>query len=386
MREETVMNSRERVIATLKHHEPDRIPVYFEPTIGFYRKLLDYLGIGAARNTPMGKWTEVPLSSELLTRLDLDIIRVGLRPANEENSLTAEDTHFTDEWGVGYEKIFHGEQDGFYFEMTRHPLAEATEKHLDDYNWPSVPDNDRILALKQRVMELYSNTRLAIMTSAFGSLFETAEYLRGQTQWLMDLVLDADFAESLLSRICELELESDRRIIEAVGQYIQIYHIGGEDLGTQKSTLISPDTYREIVKPFHKRRWKSAKDLLAKINPDCRLMLHSCGAISPLIRDFVDCGIDVLDPIQPLASGMESSKLKEEFGETLSFCGGIDIQNLLPFCSPQEVKEETRRKIRELGHGGGYIVKPAHFVPDNVPPENILAMVDAAKEFGIYPI
>jgi len=380
------MNSRERVITTLNHDEPDRIPVYFESTIGFYRKLLSYLGIKTTKKTNIGKWTEVLLDSQMVSTLDLDIIRIGLNPANERNALSTEHSSFQDDWGVAYKKIFYNNQDGFYFEMIKHPLAEATKKDLIYYNWPSVPSDDRILKLKEHIIELYFNTNLAIMTSGIGSLFETAQYLRGQTQWLMDLILDADFAKSLLSKICELEIESDKKIIEAVGPYIQIYHIGGEDLGTQKSPLISPNMYREIVKPYHKYRWRSAKELLSKTNPECKLMLHSCGAIYPFIKDFIDCGIDILDPIQPLATGMEASRLKEEFGETLSFCGGIDIQNLLPFSSTQEVRNETRKKIMELGHGGGYILKPAHFVPDNVPPENILAMVDTAKEFGIYPV
>jgi uroporphyrinogen decarboxylase len=381
-----MMISRERVLTTLNHNEPDIVPLYFEPTIGFYRKLMNVLGILIPKKVSIGTWTQVPLDSELVTRLNLDIIRIGLKPANEKNVLSTEVSAFRDDWGVEYKKVFYNEQNGFYFEMTKHPLANAKKKDLNYYSWPSVPNNERLLHLQEQVKKLHFNTDLAIITSGIGSLFETAQYLRGQAQWLMDLVSDEDFANSLLSKICEIEVEADKKIIEAVGSYIQIYHVGGEDLGTQRGPLISPNTYREVVKPYHKYRWESAKDLLSKINPDCKLMVHSCGAIYPLIKDFIDCGVDILDPIQPLAQGMEASSLKREFGKNLTFCGGIDIQNLLPFSSPQEVRTETRKKIMELGQSGGYILKPSHFVPDNVPPENIFAMIDSAKEFSVYPI
>ena len=135
------MISRERVITTLNHNEPDRVPLYFEPTIGFYRKLMQVLGIGIPEKLSIGIWTQVPLDSELVTMLNLDIIRIGLKPADEKNALSTEASAFRDDWGIEYKKVFYNEQNGFYFEMTKHPLANATKKDLKHYSWPNVPDN-----------------------------------------------------------------------------------------------------------------------------------------------------------------------------------------------------------------------------------------------------
>ncbi len=380
------MTPRERVITALEHKEPDRVPIEMEPTIGFYNNLKKYLGVRVDEKPKIGVWTEVFCDADMLTRLGLDIIRVQPDPPKNWKSEIFPDGSFTDEWGTVRKKTYYGEKGGYYYEMVKYPLENAMIDDLDKFNWPDPEDESRVIRLGERARELSETTDFAIMAMSFGSLFETAQYLRGQEKWLMDLILNPEFARALLDKLCSIELKMDKLILEAVGKYAQIFHIGGEDSGTQDSLLFSPEVYRKIIKPYHKRRWMAARETFRKHNPQGKIMVHSCGAVYPLIEDFIDCGIDALDPIQPLAKGMESKKLKEEFGDRLSFCGAIDIQRILPFGTVEEVEGEVKNKISDLASNGGYILRPAHYVPGNVPPENLMAMIEAAKKYGQYPI
>jgi uroporphyrinogen decarboxylase len=174
--------------------------------------------------------------------------------------------------------------------------------------------------------------------------------------------------------------------MEAVGDLVDIVRLSGEDLGTQLAPMISPRMFQALVQPRFARLWGMARKKIAEKNPNARLMLHSCGNIRPLIPAWIEMGLDILDPIQPRAKGMEPAALKRDFGDQLSFHGGIDIQNILPFGSEQDVINEVRRYLRALAPGGGYIVAPAHNVQSDVPPQNLVAMRDAIAEFGSYPI
>jgi uroporphyrinogen decarboxylase len=156
----------------------------------------------------------------------------------------------------------------------------------------------------------------------------------------------------------------------------------GDDLGTQNSLVISPKMYREILKPVH-------ADFISfiKSRTKAKIFFHSCGDVAPLIEDFIEIGVDILNPVQASAGKMSDfPSLKKQFGKNIVFCGGIDTHRILPFGTVDEVRSEVRRVIQTLGPGGGYMVGAVHTVMDDVPPENVLAMVDAVEEFGRYPI
>ena len=380
------MTSRERVVAALNHTEPDTVPIEMEATVGFYNKLRAYLHLKRDLNPKIGIWTEVPCDTDMLRMLGLDIVRVGPNPPKTWQPAILPDGSFTDEWGVVYKKTYYGKDGGYYNERVKHPLENATVDDLNRYPWPDPEDESRVSRLREKVKNLFENTDFAIMLTSFGALFETAEYMRGQEQWLMDLILNPNFAHALLDKLCTIELKVDKLVLEAAGKYVQIFHVGGEDLGAQNGPLISPQTYRDIVKPYHRRRWTAARKLFKQINPQGKIALHSCGSIYSFIQDFIDCGIEMLDPIQPFAKGMESSRLKKEFGDRLTFNGAIDIQRILPFGTTVDVKNEVKSKIADLAPGGGYILRAAHYIPDDVPPENFMAMIEAAKEYGKYPL
>jgi len=181
----------------------------------------------------------------------------------------------------------------------------------------------------------------------------------------------------LLDTLLEFQLQFFDEFLSRVGGYIQVIMLG-DDLGTQRAPLISPELYREIIKPRHKRLFEFIKS-----RSEAKIFLHSCGAIRPLIPDLIDAGVEILHPLQPLAWGMEHFELKKEYGNKLCFWGGIDIQSALRG-SLQEVVFEVERRINALGQGGGYVLAPAHNIQPDVPPENIVEMFDHAIEVGRY--
>jgi uroporphyrinogen decarboxylase len=144
--------------------------------------------------------------------------------------------------------------------------------------------------------------------------------------------------------------------------------------------------FRELILPRLRRRWRAAREYLDQVNPSCQMMFHSCGGIRPFIGDLIGIGLQVLDPVQPRATGMDSAELKREFGDRLTFHGGVDEQHVLPFGSEADVVAEVKRCLRDFAPGGGYILAPSHYVQADTPPANIVAMCHAAREFGRYPI
>lgn len=202
----------------------------------------------------------------------------------------------------------------------------------------------------------------------------------------MDMVINVDFARRLLDIIADIQIILDRRGIEAAGKYLSIFKLSGEDFGMQDRPLFSMKTWEELVRPVLTRRWQAARAACDEFAPHVKLMLHSDGAIRPFIPDIIECGVDILDPIQPHCEGMELYSLKCDFGDRLVFHGAIDTQKVLPFGTPEQVEAETIRCIDALGRGGGYILAPVHNVQADVPPENLIAMCEAVRAFGRYPL
>jgi uroporphyrinogen decarboxylase len=229
---------------------------------------------------------------------------------------------------------------------------------------------------------LYAETDLAIMGRFGVPILETAMFLLGMEQWYVRLATDQDFVRELLDRISRIATAQDLAGIEAAGEYLQIVKVSGEDLGSQNGPLFSRRLFRDILLPPLRYRWDAVRDCLASVNPSARIMLHSCGAIRSYLPELIESGIDIIDPVQPLAVGMEPSGLKADFGERLVFHGGIDIQQLLPHGTPDDVARQTQQCASDFqADRGGYILAPAHNVQADVPPENILAMIEAAKSW-----
>ncbi len=287
-----------------------------------------------------------------------------------------------DEWGVG-RRLISQPGGGSLLEAVYHPLADSTRvEELQKYPWPDPSAPGRSDGLAAEAKRLYEDTELALVGRVGGPIVETALYLMGFERWLMCCMQTPEFAGALLDKITDIQIALDQIGLEAAGQYLQIFKVSGEDLGMQSGPLYSPRLFRTLLLPRLRRRWQAARECLNRVNPSVQLMLHSCGSIRPFIADLIQAGIQVLDPIQPRAAGMDSAELKQAFGEQLTFHGGVDEQYVLPFGSEEEVAAEVRLRIQALGSGGGYILAPSHTLQADTPPRNIVAMCKAVQEYG----
>jgi uroporphyrinogen decarboxylase len=379
------LSSRQRVLRTLNHQEPDRVPFDLALTVDIYHRLRQHLGLPPETGKAFGLWTEVSPSPDLLDAMQVDFAYAGMRTPASRKPYLAADGLVYDEWGIGRQKVER--TDGsFYYEMVKPPLAGASLDEIAAFPWPDPADPERTAGLRQQILELRRGTDKAVMVKFSSSIWEQAWWLYGLQAWLVDLIEKPDITGAILDRVCDVACGMMERGMEEAGDLVDIVRLSGEDLGTQLAPMISPAMYNRWVKPRFERLWSLARRKIQEKNPAAKLMLHSCGNVRPFLPSWIQMGLDILNPIQPQARGMEPEGLKRDFGAELVFHGGIDLQQVLPFGTPQEVGQAARRYIRALGPGGGYIVAPAHNVQSDVPAANLVALRDAVLEYGTYPI
>jgi uroporphyrinogen decarboxylase len=254
-------------------------------------------------------------------------------------------------------------------------------KELDDYKWPELDDKELIQKLKQKAKFLYESTDYALTGTAVfgGGVFEQPARIMGMERFLTSIALDKKFANKAMEKVTELYIENCRRYLDEIGKYIQVF-VYWNDISGQRGPLISPEIYRRLIKPKDKRII-----MMVKSRTDAKVFYHCCGAIRDFIPDFIEIGVDILNPVQVSAAGMDTADLKKRFGNDISFWGGgCDTQRILPFGTPDEIREEVRRRISVLAEGGGFVFSTVHNIQNEVPPENIIAMFEAFNEFRKY--
>lgn len=382
------MTARERVLTALNHQQPDRIPIDLGGNqTGIhkfaYRALLDHLGI-ADELIIMDQVQQLAKPCEaLLQRLHVDTryIAAGAAAGFEGRIRTAERDartwyDLTDEFGVTWSMPA---DQPLYMDISYHPLADATVKDIRHYPFPKGDDPTRFKGLRDRALHLRENTPYAVVSGISGVVYETCWYLRGLENWFMDLVSQPQFCETLLDQTLKFWMDWFRLFLDEVGDVVDVIMIG-DDLAGQTGPLFRPDTYRTVVKPRQKQLVQYIRS-----RTEAKIWYHTCGACTEYIPDLIDNGIDVLNPVQISAAGMEPADLKARFGGDLSFWGGaVDAQHVLPSASPDKVRDDVRRNLESFKPGGGYIFNNVHNIQAGVPPENILALYDAAYEFGFY--
>jgi uroporphyrinogen decarboxylase len=379
------MTSRERVVAALEHREPDRVPFDCPLSYGGYQRLVEHLGFQPEKPVcPGSPWLSVQAPMALLRELQVDLLYLGLGGGRNAPRFDYGMESYTDEWGVTFHKIDN--PSGAHYEFADQPLRHATVRDLDDYPWPDPADPARVAGLAEKCRNLYEGTEFALVGRFSNSIFEQAFYLRGLEQLFVDLAANPDFACALMDRLTDIAIGMIEAGLQACGPYLQILRLAGDDMGHQQGTLISPRMFRRLVKPRFARLYGAARDLLARYNPGAKIMAHTDGDIYPILPDYLEIGLDVLNPVQPYVAEMDHERLKAEFGDRLSFHGGIDIQHVMPFGTPDEVTAEAIKTMRALGPGGGYILAPTHYLQPDVPPENIVALRDAVLAHGRYPL
>jgi len=352
------MTSRERVLTALNHEEPDRVPLFAGYTPEAGEKLFQYLS-----NSP-GKYGRPESVSDIPLVMGHDLLVADHGVGT--SYYAREEEEYTCEWGIVWRWV--DVPGGRYTEIVGHPLTD--ERKLDEYSCPDPHEESRYAYMK-KLVETHGGTH-AIVGGMGSILFEPAWHLRGFETFLCDLVNNKDFAHALLDKIYEYQWASGR-ILSRIGADILWL---GDDFGTQESLILSPETWREFFKDRYARLFSAFRE----IKPDVKIAFHSDGNIEPLLPEFIEIGVDIFQAVQPKA--VNPAKLKAEYGERLSFWGTVDIQEVMPFGTPEDVRREIRTRIETVGPGGGFILAPSHSIQPDVPLENILAFYDAAEEYG----
>lgn len=386
------MNSRSRVLAALNHKEPDKVPFDLGGTgiTGInYEVYKNLLSILFGDEDP-----EVNISDRIqqLARVEERVKRVigvdvdGIFPHSGlvVEELEEEDyDSFYDPYGIKWSMPKDG---GFFYDMVEHPLEDADNpKDIEHYDWPD-PRNQLVLdSIKDQISEAKGTGRAIALEANIGGLgagiFEMGFWLRGYKNFYLDLARGGDLLEALMDKLMELRIEYWDFVLEEVGESVDIA-IEADDLGTQEDVMISPSSYRDFIRPRHKRVFEFIKD---KAPEPIFVFLHSDGAIYDLIPDLIEAGVDILNPVQVNAEGMKPEKLKEKFGGELVFWGGgVDSQTTLPQGTSDEVREEVSLRIDQLAQGGGFIFAPIHNIQADVPRENIETLIEAFNEFRSY--
>lgn len=378
-----MLTSRERVLCALNHEEPDRVPIFFgtcSPTTMLgeaYEKFKAYLGLQHEPRLLSKTFQYAQLDEDVLERFGSDARLLNPRPGPAVLRREVSDTCLIDDWGITWER----KPGSLYYDVTRSPLRDVSIDDLETYPWPDLAHPSRFAGLAEEARALREHTPYAVKALGYLTVFEHIELLRGMDVWMTDLAINQEFAHALLRKLTDLMVAGIVKYLEQVGPYIDLMTFS-DDLGSQRAPLISPKMYRKMIKPYQ------AEVIAAiKSHSKAKVFFHSCGNVYPLIGDLIEIGVDVLNPVQVSAGEMgDTARLKREFGDKLTFCGAIDTQWVLPHGTPEDVRAEVRRRIRDLAPGGGYILSTVHCIQPDVPPENVVAMLDEAMLAGKYPL
>ena len=363
------MNSRERVIKALNHEEPDRVPVIatLTPQVGE--------SLGKVMNLPYeaeDSFLSTRIShTEILLELGNDAVLIGACRAKDRPTIVLEDGRLQDEWDF----IIGGV--GIYMDIVERPLGNITTiEELDAYKFPD-PLAEGRWTVAEKISSKYKD-EYYVIGDLEASLFELSWALVGLDKFLIDLTLEEPYVFELMDRVLDYSIACGKKMIDLGADMIWT----GDDFGTQRGMMVAPSMWEKYFKP----RMKIMFDAFKEYKPDIKIAYHSCGSIFPIIEGLIDAGLDVLNPIQPAALDMELDKLKNLYGDKLSFYGGVDIQEILPRGTTEEIRAEVKDKIQSAAKGGGYICAPAYNIQPDTSNENILTFFSAAKEYGKYPI
>jgi len=384
------MTRRERVYAAANFTEPDRAPISFSgiaataitecpPNGRVCSQLYEYLGLKDTQPIQISDVFNLVgnLDERVVHRLHSDMLYVTPNPPR-----AVIEPNGTKTWpffcGMRIKKV------GYYDEPFEWPMRYTmTKKDIDEYPWPD-PALNIMEGVVERARYLHEETDYFVVGDSFSALFPFGgyAYLSGMDKWLTDMKIRPKFYHQLAEKFLEVGLAFNDQFYGGIGKYLDgavIY----DDLGSQQGGLMSHDDYVEFYKPYTA---EIIKNIRKHIRPEAKIILHSCGSVYYVIPDLIEIGVNILNPVQPLARNMEPWRLKREFGGKIAFLGGFDIQRLLPLGSIEEVREGVRKLIQEYAPGGGYIFATSHNIEPDSSPENIVTMFDAAHEYGKYPI
>lgn len=399
------MNSRERIAAALNHKESDCLPIDFGGMRSTGIHALAYSDLKAYLEIREGEFKLYDVFQQLaqpeeavLERMGGDVVQLHrLAPAFDisidrwkQGLLSNGSSCLVPE---GYNPVANSKGDleiisagrviarmprgGLYFDQVFHPYAEVeTKKDIDSIAIPEITD-DELIYLRREAKKLYETTDKAILAAFGGNIFEAGQINWGYEKYFMDLAMNQDLVHYWHELLTASYLRDLEKFLDAVGEYIQIIQFG-DDLGTQVASQISREMYRAMIKPYHQKQFSFVKQKC----PHVKIFLHSCGAIYDLIPDLIDAGVEVLNPVQISARGMDPSRLKQEFGRDIVFWGGgADMQGFVTASGAEAIPDHTRKLIEIFAPGGGYVFNQVHNIQPNISADKVMAIYDTALEY-----
>lgn len=381
-----MMTPRERVAAALAHREPDRVPIDLGGSLvssivkAAYLPLREHLGLPAEDVVIFEQTQQLPyLSEDLLKRFAIDTRVVALPPELAPRPELADEGVYwawTDAWGA---KLRMPKSGGLYYDWVSHPIAELSVEAVNAFPWPEFESAANLAAIRDQAIALRRDTDFALVGTANigGGIFEQACRMVGMEAFMMSMVADRSAAERLLDGITDFYIEVAQRYLAEVGEFLDVYQYG-DDVATQETWMISPESYTSLIKPRQRRLFDAIKD-----KTRASLLYHGCGAVFDLVPHLIEIGVDILNPVQVSARGMDSQRLKSTYGRDIVFWGGgVDTQHVLPFGSTNDVATEVTRRITDFSSDGGFVFAAVHNIQAFVPPENIVTAFDTARRYG----
>ena len=367
-----IMTPRERFARAMAHHSGDRPPLDIGGTsltsmsAGCQAALRDRLGL---RGRPDA--TNSGVDERILEWAGTDFRSVGGivdLPGGHTRQLSP--TAMVDCWGVRRDLV------GAYWEITRCPLREASMEDLRSFRWPEPRIDDALLdQWRDRARELHAEKRYVVVAEhPIYGILELGCWMCGYEDFLMRIAADPDFVRAFFDKVLAIQMQVIEQYYPVLGPSVDLT-TSGDDFGMQTSPLVSPQQFERLVAPYLSARIARMKEL-----GRCWYWHHSCGSITALLDRILACGVDILNPVQTSAAGMDPADLKARFGDRLVFWGAVDVQEFLPRAAPQQVRGRVGELVEILGRDGGYVMAPAHNMQDDVPPENIIAWVEAVRK------
>ena len=376
------ITSRQRVQMALRHQGPDRVPIDFGARHSIHmtahRALTKHLGFEGGDEVVRSylNFSAEP-DPRLLDSFEADVIQFQGKPGQGYVfQIDPATDSWSDEWGIKCRRPLGG----YYYDPYEYPLAAAESvADIERFRFPDPTDPHRMAGVTEALRAAHTaNTKAILLNAPTMGIWMLGFYLRGLEQGLMDLATQPDLAEALAERITQWFVSFWETTLPSIGDYLDVVHMEG-DLGSQDGPLFSPRLFRQIFKP----RLRRIVDAI-KRHTRAKVLLHACGSVYWAIPDLLEVGIDVLNPVQVNAAEMDTARLKREFGRDLSFWGGGCDTILLQQGTPAQVEAEVKRRIADLGPGGGYVFGSIHNIAAGVPPENVVAMFRAARSYGAY--
>lgn len=355
------MTHRERILTAMRREKPDRVPMEFSLCPSQMERFREEIG-----------------ASSPSEYFGFGVRGVGIKPTKLKKDFSKYTANFpkgtrVDEWGIGWITT----PSSYHFQHIIHPLRDArTVKEIKEYPFPDIDADYRYEGLANSVSNLKENG-FAVSASAMavgGTVFWPPYKLRGMEQLLIDFMINPDIADALLDEVTERIRVMAEKLADASVDILRL----ADDLGTQSAPMISLDVFRRFIKPRLAKIIESAK----KVKPDILVFFHSDGYIQEFIPDFIEIGVDILNPVQPEC--MNPAEIKRKYGDYLAFWGTVGTQTTMPFGTEDEVRQTVKERIETVGKGGGLLIAPTHVIEPEVPWENIMAFVDAVEEFGYY--